>query len=45
MAELYFPTEADLTAGLTSAQGQAVVADLQAIATGGATIFVGVVAD
>jgi uncharacterized protein (TIGR02118 family) len=43
MAELYFPTEAQLKATLDSPEGRAAVADLANFATGGVTMLTGVV--
>src|ERR1035437_7006117 len=41
MAELYFPTEAQLRKTLSSPEGQAAVADIPKFATGGATMLTG----
>jgi uncharacterized protein (TIGR02118 family) len=43
MAELYFNSVDDLQQALTSRQGQATVADLSNIATGGVTLITGMV--
>jgi uncharacterized protein (TIGR02118 family) len=43
MAELYFPSEAQLKATMGSPEGQAAVADLQNFATGGVTMLIGLV--
>ena len=45
MAELYFPTEAQMRTTLSSPEGQAAVADLPRFATGGVTMLVGSVAE
>jgi len=41
MAELYFESDAQLKTALGSAEGQAVVADIPNVATGGATMLTG----
>lgn len=41
MAELYFPSEAQLQATLGSQEGQAAVSDLPNFATGGVTMLTG----
>ena len=43
MAELYFPTEAQLQTTLSSPEGRAAVADLAKFATGGVTMLTGLV--
>lgn len=43
MAEIYFATEAQMQATLSSAEGQATVADLENFATGGVTMVIGAV--
>jgi uncharacterized protein (TIGR02118 family) len=40
IAELWFDTAEDLEISLSSAEGKAVVADMQAFATGGATVLI-----
>jgi len=41
MAELYFPTEEQMQATMSSPEGEATVADLPKFATGGVTVLVG----
>ena len=41
MAELYFPTQAQMQSTLSSPEGQAAVADLPKFATGGVTMLAG----
>lgn len=41
MAEMYFPTEAQMQSTLNSPEGKATVADLPKFATGGVKILVG----
>jgi uncharacterized protein (TIGR02118 family) len=41
MAEVYFPTEAQMQSTLSSPEGNATVADLPKFATGGVTMLVG----
>ena len=43
MAELYFPTEAQMQVTLGSAEGKATVADFPKFATGGVTLAIGTV--
>lgn len=43
MAELYFPTEEQMQATMSSPEGEATVADLPNFATGGVTVLMGVV--
>jgi uncharacterized protein (TIGR02118 family) len=41
MAELYFPTQAQMEQSLKSPEGQAAVADIPKFATGGVTMVIG----
>ena len=43
MAELYFPTEEQMQATMSSPEGEATVADLPKFATGGVTVLAGAV--
>ena len=43
MAELYFPTEEQMEATMSSPEGEATVADLPKFATGGVTVLAGAV--